>query len=176
MDSQFNKRLAGTIITVALGIIFLPSLLNGHKNNIHDEFIAIPLAPQLNKNKRDISFLANQQLLNNPQEKTIASSQQSKSIARPEHNLFSQPQAWVVQLGAFQNATKVSEIVAQLRLSGYTVYTSPSTPVQGKITRILVGPDASKEKLQRFIKELNQLSGLNGQLYPYITRVSTKQQ
>ncbi|CAJ0995081.1 cell division protein DedD [Sodalis praecaptivus] len=79
-------------------------------------------------------------------------------------------QAWVVQLGALKNADKVSEIVAKLRLSGYRVYTSPSAPVQGQITRIFVGPDASKEKLQSALGELNQLSGLNGQLRPYSVR------
>lgn len=77
-------------------------------------------------------------------------------------------QAWVVQLGALKNAEKVSEIIAKLRLSGYRVYTSPSAPVQGQITRIFIGPDVSKEKLQSALGELNQLSGLNGQLRPLL--------
>ncbi len=47
--------------------------------------------------------------------------------------------AYVVQLGALQNADKVNEIVGKLRGAGYRVYTSPSTPVQGKITRIWLG-------------------------------------
>ncbi|XBS68652.1 cell division protein DedD [Acerihabitans sp. KWT182] len=79
-------------------------------------------------------------------------------------------QAWVVQLGALKNAAKVTEIVAKLRLSGYRVYTVPSQPVAGQITRIFVGPDASKEKLQGALAELNQLSGLNGQLRAYQVR------
>ncbi len=62
--------------------------------------------------------------------------------------------AYVVQLGALKNADKVNEIVGKLRGAGYRVYTSPSTPVQGKITRILVGPDASKEKLKGSLGEL----------------------
>ncbi|AHF74418.1 cell division protein DedD [Candidatus Sodalis pierantonius str. SOPE] len=98
-----------------------------------------------------------------------------KPVARPETKPVPKPQApkgqaWVVQLGALKNADKVSEIVAKLRLSGYRVYTSPSVPVQGQITRIFVGPDASKEKLQSALGELNQLSGLNGQLRPYSAR------
>ncbi len=67
--------------------------------------------------------------------------------------------AYVVQLGALKNADKVNEIVGKLRGAGYRVYTSPSTPVQGKITRILVGPDASKDKLKGSLGELKQLSG-----------------
>ena len=61
---------------------------------------------------------------------------------------------WVLK-----NADKVNEIVGKLRGAGYRVYTSPSTPVQGKITRILVGPDATKDKLKGSLGELKQLSG-----------------
>ena len=67
-----------------------------------------------------------------------------------------------VQLGALKNADKVNEIVGKLRASGFKVYTSPSTPVQGKITRILVGPDASKDKLKGQLGDLQQISGLSG--------------
>jgi Uncharacterized protein conserved in bacteria len=75
--------------------------------------------------------------------------------------------AYVVQLGALKNADKVNEIVASLRGAGYRVYTSPSTPVQGKITRVLVGPDASKDKLKGSLGELKQLSGLSGVVMGY---------
>lgn len=75
--------------------------------------------------------------------------------------------AYVVQLGALKNADKVNEIVGKLRGAGYRVYTSPSTPIPGKITRILVGPDASRDKLKGSLGELNQLSGLNGVVMNY---------
>ncbi|EOW6741561.1 cell division protein DedD [Cronobacter dublinensis] len=75
--------------------------------------------------------------------------------------------AYVVQLGALKNADKVNEIVSKLRSAGYRAYTSPSTPVQGKITRILVGPEASKDKLKSSLGELNSLSGLNGVIMNY---------
>ncbi|WP_025120695.1 MULTISPECIES: cell division protein DedD [unclassified Serratia (in: enterobacteria)] len=79
-------------------------------------------------------------------------------------------QAYVVQLGALKNAAKVNEIVASLRLSGHRAYTVPSTPVQGEITRIFVGPDASKQKLQASLPELNGISGLSGQVKAYSAR------
>lgn len=78
-------------------------------------------------------------------------------------------QAYVVQLGALKNAAKVNEIVATLRLSGHRAFTVPATPVQGQITRLYVGPDASKQKLQSALPELNSLSGLSGQVRPYST-------
>ncbi|ELK0151840.1 cell division protein DedD [Salmonella enterica] len=75
--------------------------------------------------------------------------------------------AYVVQLGALKNADKVNEIVGKLRSAGFWVYTSPSTPVQGKITRILVGPDASKDKMKGSLGELKQISGLSGVVMGY---------
>ncbi|MBJ3589795.1 cell division protein DedD [Citrobacter sp. Marseille-Q6884] len=75
--------------------------------------------------------------------------------------------AYVVQLGALKNADKVNEIVGKLRGAGFRVYTSPSTPVQGKITRILVGPDASRDKLKNSLGELQKISGLSGVVMGY---------
>ncbi|WP_145562441.1 cell division protein DedD [Yersinia canariae] len=101
-----------------------------------------------------------------------------KSEVKPEVQPESKPvaeekapvgQAYVVQLGALKNAAKVNEIVATLRLSGHRAFTVPATPVQGQITRVYVGPDASKQKLQSALPELNSLSGLNGQVKPYGT-------
>ncbi|WP_438442556.1 cell division protein DedD [Kluyvera georgiana] len=87
--------------------------------------------------------------------------------AAPEEKPAPVGKAYVVQLGALKNADKVNEIVASLRGAGYHAFTSPSTPVQGKITRILVGPDASKDKLKGSLGELKQLSGLSGVVMGY---------
>ena len=87
--------------------------------------------------------------------------------AAPEEKPAPVGKAYVVQLGALKNADKVNEIVASLRGAGYHAYTSPSTPVQGKITRILVGPDTSKDKLKGQLGELKQLSGLSGVVMGY---------
>jgi len=58
-------------------------------------------------------------------------------------------------------------VTGKLRGAGYRVFTIPGTPVQGKITRILVGPDASKDKLKGSLGELKQISGLNGVVMGY---------
>ncbi|ADU70058.1 cell division protein DedD [Pantoea sp. At-9b] len=96
----------------------------------------------------------------------------AKPVETPKQSEAEAPsgQAYVVQLGALKNAAKVNEIVAQLRLSGYRAFTVPSTPVQGQITRIYVGPDASKAKMQAALGELKNLSGLGGVVKPYSTR------
>ncbi len=96
-------------------------------------------------------------------------SEPAKAAETPKPAEQSAPsgQAYVVQLGALKNAAKVNEIVAKLRLSGYRAFTVPSTPVQGQITRLYVGPDASKAKLQSSLSELQSVSGLGGVVKPY---------
>ncbi|MGS3447047.1 cell division protein DedD [Klebsiella electrica] len=98
-----------------------------------------------------------------PQQQTVAQT----SPAKPAEIPAPTGKAYVVQLGALKNADKVNEIVGKLRSSGFKVYTSPSTPVQGKITRILVGPDASKDKLKGQLGDLKQISGLSGVVMGY---------
>jgi len=99
------------------------------------------------------------------------STAQSKPPAeKPQQQEKTQPekapagQAYIVQLGALKNAAKATEIVAKLRLSGFRAYTVPSTPVQGEITRVFVGPEANKQKLESSLPELQSQSGLNGGL------------
>ena len=45
MNRQFQNRLVGTIVLVALGVIFLPDLLDGKKTQVVEEFTEIPLRP-----------------------------------------------------------------------------------------------------------------------------------
>nr|ELR5034110.1 cell division protein DedD [Providencia stuartii] len=75
-----------------------------------------------------------------------------------------QGKAFVVQLGALKNSAKVEEIVAKLRLSGYQVYTVPSRPVNGQLTRIFVGPEASRQRLESALPELRSITGLQGEI------------
>lgn len=47
MATQFQQRLVGTVILVALGVIFLPDLLDGKQQQAPDEAVTIPLRPEL---------------------------------------------------------------------------------------------------------------------------------
>lgn len=47
MSSQFHNRLVGTVVLVALGVIFLPDILDGKKERQEEQFSEIPLRPAL---------------------------------------------------------------------------------------------------------------------------------
>ncbi|MDD9339747.1 MAG: cell division protein DedD [Providencia heimbachae] len=85
-----------------------------------------------------------------------------KPEPKPDPKPQPQGKAFVVQVIALNNASKVEEIVAKLRLSGYQVYTVPAKPVNNKLTRIYVGPEASRQKLEAALPELNAITGTKG--------------
>ena len=197
MASKFQNRLVGTIVLVALGVIVLPGLLDGQKKHYQDEFAAIPLVPKAgDRDEPDMMPAATQALPTQPPEgaaeevragdaaapsldpATIAANNtefepEPAPVAPPKPKPVEPPKPKVEAPPAPKPEPKpvvedkVNEIVGKLRGAGYRVYTSPSTPVQGKITRILVGPDASKDKLKGSLGELKQLSGLSGVVMGY---------
>lgn len=233
MASQFQNRLVGAVIIVAIGVIVLPNLFDGKKKHYEDTFASIPLVPKegdeqnaeilpsVNHNLPQTSPTAsagagegqagtqtadtvlpettpptltpetpkappstNVATTTKPDSKpadtkpaetkptTAKADTAEKAKDKPKDKPQEKPpvgQAYIVQLGALKNADKVNELVATLRLSGYRVYTIPATPVQGKVTRLIVGPDPSKQKLESALPELNRLTGLNGQVKAYTT-------
>ncbi|WP_107852536.1 cell division protein DedD [Oceanimonas marisflavi] len=47
MATRFQHRLVGTVILVALGVIFLPDLLDGKQPPMPEQAVSIPLRPEL---------------------------------------------------------------------------------------------------------------------------------
>lgn len=214
MASKFQNRLVGAVVLVAVGVIFLPALLDGDKKYNEDQFASIPLVPKPG-DEQEIESIA-------PIEQTAVPSTPSEGASEgmiseavtgmelsvvttpeppavvPVQPSEQQPQqqptqvppavvtppvqppappvqetkppkgeAWVVQLGALKNAAKVEEIIAKMHFSGYPVYTIPARPVSGQVTRIYIGPSASKSELQAILPHLKELTGLQGEVRAY---------
>ncbi len=76
-------------------------------------------------------------------------------------------EAWVIQLAALNNVDKVNKLIAILTMADYQVYTQPKILAPGKVTRIFVGPNVSKQKLEQDLVELKKLTGLDGIVIKY---------
>ncbi|MGL5360478.1 MAG: SPOR domain-containing protein, partial [Shewanella sp.] len=72
-----------------------------------------------------------------------------------------------LQLGAFSNAANVKALVAQLRKGGFKAYTIPSTPKDGVLTKVFVGPDISEAKLKKMQADIASLTRLQGRIVPF---------
>ncbi|MBI6529519.1 cell division protein DedD [Proteus vulgaris] len=216
MASKFQNRLVGAVVLVAVGVIFLPALLDGDKKYNEDQFAAIPLVPKPG-DEQEIESIAPIEQTTTPStpsegaseamlseavtgvEQPTATTPQPSTVVpvsppvQPTPTLPAQPtpvppvvtppvqppappvqetkppkgEAWVVQLGALKNAAKVEEIIAKMHFSGYPVYTVPARPVAGQMTRIYIGPSASKSELQAILPHLKELTGLQGEVRAY---------
>ncbi|WIV87310.1 cell division protein DedD [Proteus appendicitidis] len=218
MASKFQNRLVGAVVLVAVGVIFLPALLDGDKKYNEDQFASIPLVPKPG-DEQEIESIApieqtavpstpsegasegmlseavtgvEQPAVTTPEPPAVVPVTPPVQPQQPPQQPQPQPappavvtppvqppappvqetkppkgEAWVVQLGALKNAAKVEEIIAKMHFSGYPVYTVPARPVAGQVTRIYIGPSASKSELQAILPHLKELTGLQGEVRAY---------
>ncbi|MCX7129053.1 DedD protein, partial [Aeromonas sp.] len=104
MASKFQNRLVGTVILVALVVIFLPDLLDGHKLAQKEEaFAKIPLRPDLEPAKPAL--------------------QVSAATSLPAEHLASQQQASAAQ------QWQVEEVADPMTLAGQGQGSSAAQPV-----------------------------------------------
>ncbi|MEZ8063957.1 MULTISPECIES: SPOR domain-containing protein [Vibrio] len=186
MASKFQSRLVGTIILVAIGVIVLPDVLDGKKLHYKEEFASIPIKPELDSNVEVFEVLDPVEdqiaLPDSPVEQVVesgntdnsntqtTSSSNSKEADKvavvvkpvPEKNEY-QDSAWIIQLMALKNADNAKNVVKDLQKRGYQAHTKQ----ENSFTRVIIGPDVSKSKLERQIKELEKITGSKGQLLKF---------
>ncbi|QYJ91531.1 cell division protein DedD [Shewanella halotolerans] len=208
VSSQFQNRLVGIIVLVALGVIFLPDILDGKKQHQEEQFAEIPLRPQAESRLEELESItaidlsdqqaqfdnqvsaqndsasqasAEQQGVNDgAQAKTDASNTDEAKTSEPkispakvtqakatESKVEVASSAYTLQLGSFKNADNVNALVKRLRGEGYRAYTVPKKPVDGQLTKVFVGPDISKSKLQKLQTKLDKFTGLKSAVVDY---------
>ena len=64
---------------------------------------------------------------------------------------------------ALKNADNAKNVVKDLQKRGYQAHTKQ----ENSFTRVIIGPDVSKSKLERQIKELEKITGSKGQLLKF---------
>lgn len=205
MGNSFQNRLVGSIVFIALIVIFLPDLLDGKKSEYSDQFQtipnkpkvkAIPIAPDFPESAYDEQMqqakvqIDNEapvdHLLENDQSEQVndnSASEQPKqdkqdkvnsaqSAKKPEpkqaptQSQFTNA-AWVIQLGSFGNKKNVDNLVNKLKREGYVVFTKSVTSSSGRLTKVFIGHDLDKKKLEKMLPALKQLTNLKGKLANY---------
>ncbi|OAN13563.1 cell division protein DedD [Photobacterium jeanii] len=175
MASKFQSRLVGTIILVALGVIFLPDLFDGKKQHYQEQFASIPLQPEINAEEAFETIpepeFVDVELPQEPVTVVIDEEPQIEDAPLPVEPTKVEPpkqgykeSGWVVQLGVFGNVNNANKLVAKLRKAGYQAHVFPKELKPGDYARVVVGPNVSKEELSGQLKDLEKITGLKGQL------------
>lgn len=71
--------------------------------------------------------------------------------------------SWIIQVGVFSNAENAQALASKLRSAGY----GASAQRSGQLTRVMVGPDVSKEKLQAMLNNINRVGGTSARVITY---------
>ncbi len=184
MASKFQSRLIGTIILVAVGVIVLPDILDGKKLHYKEEFASIPIKPQLGNDSAHFQMeepvKENIKLPDSPVKAvttqdtddknstgSVKASAASKTMpvaieSVAEDNQY-KDSAWIIQLMALRNEENAINMVKDLQKRGYQAHTKK----ESGFTRVIIGPDVSKSKLERQINELEKITGSKGQLLKF---------
>ncbi|EJE3287436.1 TPA: SPOR domain-containing protein [Vibrio alginolyticus] len=192
MASKFQSRLVGTIILVAVGVIVLPDVLDGKKLHYKEEFASIPIKPELDSDVENFEILEPVEdditLPDSPVEAVVQERENAQvAVSEPEPVPTSKPEvikqpeqvevvtrpvqeknqyedsAWIIQLMALKNHENAVALVADLQKRGYQAHTKK----ENEFTRVIVGPDVSKSKLERQVQELQKITGSKGQLLKF---------
>lgn len=187
MTTAFQNRLVGTIIVVALAVIFLPEILDGEKQRTQDRFASFPKPPPIPALSPAKSFpvqeveeavtrqveIVDEQALDEsgsieiPPEQTVNASnrqEQQPPVPEPAAQLNA---GWVVQLGSFRHKKNVRDLLDKLEQAGYRTFTRPIETSSGRLTKVFVGPDLKKQNLENALPHLKDLTQLQGKLTPF---------
>lgn len=179
MASKFQNRLVGTIILVAIGVIVLPDVLDGKKTHYKEEIDSIPIKPELDSEVESFEVLEpiddSASLPEIPVEVVVQEPEAPASAEKvndeplpvvvkevPERNEY-QDSAWIIQLMALKNAENAKNVVKDLQKRGYQAHTK----LENGFTRVIIGPDVSKSKLERQVTELEKITGSKGRLLKF---------
>lgn len=186
MASAFQNRLVGTIILVALAVIFLPEILDGEKQRNQDRFENFPNPPRIGTLTQaeqfpiqEVEEAVTRQVEivdevpvdesgqipqdNATDEDVLAEAPAQPVVATPEVANA----GWVIQLGSFRHQKNVRELLNKLEQAGYRTFTRPIQTSSGLLTKVFIGPDLEKNNLQKALPHLRELTGLKGKLTPF---------
>ena len=102
-------------------------------------------------------------------EEVKAPEKKSKAVTKPVKTakIAVPEKAWIIQLGAFQNAQNINVLLKKLHKAGFQAHTVPTEVIDGELTRVFVGPDVSKNKLGKQLPQLKRLTKLQGKLISF---------
>ncbi|MEP7703344.1 SPOR domain-containing protein [Paraglaciecola sp. 25GB23A] len=205
MSSALQNRLVGTVILVAVAVIFLPDLLDGKKESKQNLFVELPSKPSVKKVLAPETFdsskvqqgasrqieIVNETAIDDDTETAKAAdstasktSSQALPVDKPENEVQvsslaqetviddKQPKllasaGWVVQLGSFRHQKNVRELLTKLENSGYRAFSRPVQTSSGLLTKVFVGPELQKDKLEKILPHLKEITALQGRVSPF---------
>ncbi|MGB5397657.1 MAG: SPOR domain-containing protein [Gammaproteobacteria bacterium] len=146
MGTELQQRIIGAIVLVALGVIFIPALLDGSGYRSREartiEIPAPPEFPPLSQTRLEP--------IPTPVDAKI------KQVEKQQQQQAQEPvQAWALQAGTFSSKANADKFAAGLKKYGHA-YVDDIIMDGKKVYRVRIGPELDKERLQVVSDKLNK--------------------
>ena len=189
MSSALQNRLVGTVIVVALAVIFLPDFLNGKQEPVKADFASAPATPAKKPIVEPDNFpservaraaqrpieIVDEQAIDEPVAEGEQNDLEAADSVAANNDLASQTvvnapadtaedAGWVIQLGSFRHKKNVQQLLKKLEKAGYRAFSRSIKTNSGALTKVFVGPDLNKKKLDNALPHLKELTGLKGKV------------
>jgi len=193
MDVLLKQRLVGATVLVALGVIFVPLILEGPSQTLvpemealpepEDQVISAPLesfpAPDAIPAEPDTAII-----LTDPQPAAVseAPAEPAQPIAEPEPEpepVAAAPEpetkpaksaplgSWVVQMGSFSSEQNARRLRDKLRKNGFVTQVEKAR-IEGKSRfRVRVGPFLERAEAEQSRKQIQDKLTLKGRVLSY---------
>lgn len=196
MNQGAKQRIVGTVVLLALALIFLPIIFDGQGSYQAPVSSRIPDAPIIsilpepiqsrpvivgNVETVEPDVATTVSLIDDAAEEPTAASTpdepandveiiESAAIFSREVPQLSDaglPQGWVVRLGSFSDAENASNLVTRLQDAGYKAYTRNISSGQGALTGVFVGPWLDRTQVNEYQQKLQEEFSLAGLVVRY---------
>lgn len=190
MEITVKQRLAGAIVLIALGVIFIPMLLDGAGMKEKDRLeLRMPPKPKYDFPRHIEEVPLPEPAEEDVPEKPVASATEnanppSKPTPKKTVEVSPEPQepvkeesppavpvnrnpaldSYVIQVGSFGDRKNALLLRDKLRKAGFTAFVESVTS-QGKVmTRVKVGPVVKRSEAEDLVQRLDKQMKLQGQI------------
>ena len=162
MDKTLQQRLIGAILLVALGVIFIPVLLDGSgfksRNSRSIEMPAEPKYPPLSEIKLEpvVPNYVRQKPATASVKKPESGNSETKTALKTPGNAFA------LQVSTVTIKDNAYALRDKLRKDGYAAYVESSTRNGKTSYRVRIGPELDMNRLEKMKATLSKEQGLDG--------------
>lgn len=145
MDKELKQRILGAIVLVALGVIFIPALLDGAGYRSREkQTIEIPPPPKFPPLSQTTLKPVPTPVDNKIKQVEMQQKKQEKTPI----------QSFTLQVGIFSTKTSAEKFAKTLKKEGH-VYVDDTVVDGKKVYRVRIGPEIDRARLEKLKDKLN---------------------
>lgn len=185
MKPETKQRIVGTVVLLALALIFLPIIFDGQGSYQSPVSSRIPEAPVISilpdpVQARPIitadavaeEVVPQPELPVEPQTEVASNeepvdSEPAFSREIPTLDSSGLPQGWSVRLGSFSDSANAENLITRLQTAGYRAYSRDLGDEPDTMTGVFVGPWLEREKVDDYQQALQEEFSLTGIVVRY---------